>query len=187
MDVSWLARRIQTAPALCRDRLTLVTAQLDTLLDSVHRIGTALRPTVLDDLGLAAAIEHQLQDVQQRMGLAYTLTLPAQEVVIEPACATSLFRIFQEAITNVVRHAEASVVAVRLAQEPDGVRLEVRDNGKGIAPAQRTDHHALGLLSMRERAELWGGTVTIEGQPGVGTTVTVHLPYSPMQRRRAST
>jgi PAS domain S-box-containing protein len=177
MDIAWLAKHLVTAPTSCQDHLTRMTAHVDTLLDTVRRLGMALRPNMLDELGLVAAMEYQLQDARRRTGLAYVLTLPSEEIVMEPACATALFRIFQEALTNVIRHAEASTVTILVTQQPDGLLLEVVDDGKGIAVEQIAYSDSLGLLGMRERAELWGGTVTIQGQPGAGTTVTVHMPY----------
>ena len=181
IDVSWLARHMAAAPTPWQDRLTMITAQLEGLVDTVRRIGLAIRPSILDDLGLTAAIEYQLQDMQRRTGIAYTLTLPTEEVGLEPARVTALFRIFQEALTNVIRHAEASTVTVRVTMQPDALCLEVIDNGKSITPERLTHRNSLGILNMRERAQLWGGTVTIQGQPGAGTTVTVYMPYGPVR------
>src|SRR5215475_2325390 len=176
LDVSWLAGRALTAPAVWRERLTSIGTTIDALHQTVRRIGTELRPNVLDALGLAAAIEWQLQEIQQRTNLTYTLQKPTQELALEQACATAIFRIFQEAVTNIVRHAEASHIQVRLEQHATAVLLEVADNGKGVSRRRLTDHNSLGILGMRERARLWGGYVTINSTPGVGTTVTVWLP-----------
>jgi signal transduction histidine kinase len=183
MDIAWLAKRLGPAPTSCQDHLTRMTAHVEALLDTVRRIGTALRPNMLDELGLVAAMEYQLQDARRRTGIAYVLTLPQAEIVMEPACATALFRIFQEALTNVIRHAEARTVTVLVTQQPAGLLLEVVDDGKGIVAEQIAHRNSLGLLGMCERAELWGGTVTIQGQPGAGTTVTVHMPYGPVCTR----
>jgi two-component system invasion response regulator UvrY len=176
MDVSWLAGRALTAPAVWRERLTSIAATIDALHQTVHRIGTELRPNVLDTLGLTAAIEWQLQEIQQRTELTYTLHKPTQELALDQARATAVFRIFQEAVTNVVRHAEASHISVRLVQHVNAVLLEVADNGQGIARRQISDRHSLGILGMRERARLWGGYVTINGTPHVGTTVMIWIP-----------
>jgi signal transduction histidine kinase len=154
-----------------------MTTQLDTLFDAIQRIGNALRPHILDHLGLIAAIEWQLQDVRRRTGLRYTLTLPKQEVHLESARATALFRIFQEALTNVLRHAEATRVNVRVAPQTNGIRLSVSDNGKGIRLDQLRDPDTLGLMGMRERAQLLSGKMTIQNRHGEGTTVTVFMPY----------
>jgi PAS domain S-box-containing protein len=176
MDVSWLTGRALTAPMVWRERLTSIAATIDALHQTVRRIGTELRPNVLDTLGLPAAIEWQLQDIEQRTELTYTLQKPTLELTLDQARATAVFRIFQEAVTNIVRHAEASHIAVRLVQHANAVLLEVADNGKGIARRQITDRNSLGLLGMRERVRLWGGYVTINSTPAVGTAVTIWMP-----------
>jgi two-component system invasion response regulator UvrY len=186
MDVVWLSRRAEATPTAWRERLTAMAAALDTLGESMRRIGTELRPNVLDDLGLMAAIEWQLKDVSSRTNLTYSLKTPTEELTIDAARSTAMFRIFQEALTNVVRHAEATSLAVRLLQYPDAWLLEVADNGKGITPEQLTDYTSLGLLGMRERAHLWGGDVIIQGRPGVGTTVTIRIPHEPLSTRGAA-
>ena len=154
-----------------------MNSTIDTLFQAVHHIATRLRPHVLDDLGLIAAISWQTQEMCQRTGLAYTLLLP-QTVTVDPARATALFRIFQEALTNVVRHAEARQVIVHVVQLAGAILLEVTDDGKGFDPACLSDR-SLGLLSMHERARLWEGQVIITGQPGRGTIVTARLPSPP--------
>jgi PAS domain S-box-containing protein len=179
IDAAWLSTRLGAADASCRERLQSMTAQLDALVTSVHRIGTELRPGLLDDLGLTAAIEWQLQEVCKRTGLACESVLPADDLAIDQGQATAMFRIFQESLTNVLRHADADKITVRLTQQPDALLLEVSDNGKGITPRQLRDRRALGLLSMRERAHLWGGHVSIKGESGAGTTVTLRMPHPP--------
>jgi signal transduction histidine kinase len=178
IDTSWLMRRLDKAPRAVQERLKEMGALLETLVNSVRRIGTELRPDVLDDLGLTAAIEWQLQDVHKRTGIDYELSLPSEDIPLDQGRATAMFRIFQEALTNVLRHAEASKAVVRVMQQADALLLEVADDGKGITPEQLTDRTSLGLLSMRERALLWGGELTIQGKAGEGTRVTVRLPYA---------
>jgi two-component system sensor histidine kinase UhpB len=178
IDTSWLMRRLDKAPRAVQERLKEMGALLETLVNSVRRIGTELRPDVLDDLGLTAAIEWQLQDVHKRTGIDYELSLPSEDIPLDQWRATAMFRIFQEALTNVLRHAEASKAVVRVMQQADALLLEVADDGKGITPEQLTDRTSLGLLSMRERALLWGGELTIQGKAGEGTRVTVRLPYA---------
>ena len=176
IDVAWLSHRLAASDASYRQRLSEMAGMLDTLVNTVRRIGTELRPHILDDLGLTAAIEWQLQEVCKRTGMAHQLELPAEEIPLGQAQATAIFRIFQEALTNVLRHAAANKVSVRLVQRPEALLLQVVDNGRGITPEQLTARHSLGLLSMRERAHLWGGEVTIEGKPGLGTIVSVRIP-----------
>jgi signal transduction histidine kinase len=177
IDVSWLSKRLVPGQEELQVRLIAMTEQLDMLFDAVQRIGMALRPPILDHLGLLAAIEWQLQDARRRTGLRYTLTLPRHDVHLEPARVTALFRIFQEAFTNVLRHAEATHVDVHVARRANGVCLKVSDDGKGIPPDRLMDPHASGLLGMRERAQLWDGDVTIRHRRSGGTTVMVFVPY----------
>jgi PAS domain S-box-containing protein len=177
LDLAWLVTRLPNVPEVY-DRLQAMVAQLEALDTTARHIATELRPPLLDDLGLLAAIEWQLQDVSQRTGLAYALLMPHEEITLDPEQATAVFRIFQEALTNVVRHADASEVVVRVHAGPDAIRLEVADDGQGITPEQLDDPAALGLLGMRERAMLWDGEVSVQGKPGVGTTVTLRMPFT---------
>lgn len=179
IDVAWLSTRLGKADIACRQRLQDMRGVLETLVTSVRRIGTELRPDILDDLGLTAAIEWQLQEVCKRTGMAYELTMPADDLVLEQAYVTAIFRILQEALTNVVRHAKARKITVRMVQQPEALVLEVADDGKGITAGQLGDRSSLGLLSMRERAHLWGWDLTIQGRPGKGTVVTLRMPYEP--------
>jgi PAS domain S-box-containing protein len=181
IDVAWLSAHLGGADTSLQERLQGMTRMLDTLVASVRRIGTELRPDILDDLGLTAAIEWQLQEVCKRAGLTYEVNLPADDMVLEQARATAIFRIFQEALTNVLRHAHARKIRVRLVQHPQELLLEVADDGKGIRAGQLYDRGALGLLSMRERAHLWGGDVTIQGKAGKGTVVTLRMPSDPVR------
>ena len=175
LEVAWLANHVDAVPTTQHEGLSTMDTQIDQLITAVRRIGSALRPEVLDDLGLVAAIEWQLQALQKRTDLTCTFAVSPETLDLEPGCATVLFRILQEALTNVVRHAAAKAVSVRLIQEPDSLYLEVRDDGKGISPEQLQDPTSLGLLIMQERAQLWGGEVQIRGKPGVGTTVVARI------------
>jgi signal transduction histidine kinase len=145
-------------------------------LRTVRRIATDLRPGMLDHLGLVAAIEWQAQELAGRAGLDCELLLGDEEIVLDPDLATAIFRIFQETLTNVVRHAEASTVRVELEERPDEVLLVVQDNGKGITTDQVSGHKSLGLIGMQERARSWGGDVTFQATPGQGTTATLRVP-----------
>jgi signal transduction histidine kinase len=182
-DISWLTKQMTTVPRPWKERVAAMAMQIEELKKAVHRLGTELRPTVLDDLGLLPALEWQLQQTRRRTGLRYTLHMPeAEELPLDEAQATAMFRIFQEALTNVVRHAEASHVAVCVTLQPDALLLEVTDNGKGITPEQGVKRTSLGLLGMHERATLWGGDLAIQGRPGEGTTIRVRIPYHGPER-----
>jgi len=176
IDLAWLDRQLPQRRADLTAKVNAMLALVDDTIGTVRRVAAGLRPGLLDDLGLVAAIEWQAQEFATRTGLACELRLGEQEAALARDLATALFRIFQEALTNVARHAAATRVEVALEDRPDALTLIVADNGKGIAPGQTTAAHALGLLGMRERARAWGGDVVIEGVAGQGTTVTVRIP-----------
>jgi PAS domain S-box-containing protein len=161
-----------------RDKAQTIGQTVDETVQTVRAIATQLRPGLLDDLGLAAAIEWQVGDFQKRSGISCSLTLTGEDPPVGRDQATALFRIFQEILTNVARHAQAAKIWVHLEEEHDAIVLEVEDDGVGISQAQLKQHRSLGLLGMRERALAFGGTVEIAGAPGQGTIVTVRMPLS---------
>ena len=163
---------------LIEDKIRSMEEFIDTTIGGVQRIVSELRPAILDDLGLVAAIEWQAQDFQHRTGIACTLEMYEDHLQIDSERATVVFRICQEALTNVARHANATAVKIRLEAQRGSVILEVADNGRGISEEKTVDPQALGLLGMRERAELFGGMVTIAGRREVGTVVTLHVQCS---------
>ena len=171
IDIQQLAKR---EPALA-EPLGGISRAVDNTVDLVRRIATDLRPAILDDLGVTAALEQQLRRLRESTGMQTTLTV-AEEPELDMLTGVTLYRIAKEALANVVRHAEATEVAVGLAIENDSAVLEIRDNGKGMTGEQIESKHALGLLGMRERAELLGGSVTIESEQGGGTCVRATLP-----------
>lgn len=186
MDVAWIGRRLKevadgregSVPALAHivERLESMQAQIESGIGTVRRIATDLRPAVLDDLGLVSALEWQTREYERRSGLTATLDAPRPDLIVEGPLATALFRIFQELLTNIARHAQASRVAVRLEASQATLVLEVRDDGRGIVLAESTSVRSLGLLGIRERATALGGTFVIEGAPGKGTVARVALP-----------
>jgi PAS domain S-box-containing protein len=175
MDLSWIVGRLPASPARLATKTHAMIDVVDQTIATVRRIATQLRPPILDDLGLVAAIEWQAGEVAARTGIHCALDLPA-DVRLDEARATTVFRIFQEAITNVVRHAGANSVQVILRATAEELTLEVRDDGRGITAAQLLDQAALGLLGMRERAEAAGGVLDVFAGPGEGTTVALRLP-----------
>jgi PAS domain S-box-containing protein len=177
LDVSWLSQQLGDRAEPVMQCLQNMGDTIVHLSQTTHRLSTDLRPQVLDDLGLSAAIEWQLQEIHRRTGLTYTVKLPTQEVVLDHARTTAVFRIFQEALTNVIRHAGATHIAVRLVQHSDIVLLEVADDGKGIAPEQLASQaSSLGLLGMHERAQRWGGEVIVQRGEHEGTILSVRIP-----------
>jgi signal transduction histidine kinase len=163
-------------PAEKKHQSESVMKLADETIRSVRRISTELRPAVLDTLGPLAAVEWAAEEFEARTGTRCRLDLPDDDVVIDQDGATALFRIFQETLTNVARHAGATEVNVRLAKENGDLTLEVHDNGKGVNEEQLSAGSSLGILGMRERALLLGGELTITGGPGEGTTVRVRIP-----------
>ena len=131
---------------------------------------------MLDDLGLAAAIEWQIEQFQSRSGLKCHLTNNANEIELDREKATAVFRILQEILTNVLRHAQAANLYVKLVRTKHHFEVEVKDDGRGITESQRMNSRSLGLLGMKERALLVGGDVRVTGKEGAGTTVVVRVP-----------
>ncbi|MGH9433905.1 MAG: PAS domain-containing sensor histidine kinase, partial [Terriglobia bacterium] len=178
LDLSSLAREL---PADKKPRAEAVLTLVDETIQSVRRISTDLRPAILDAVGLVAAIEWAAEEFETRTGIKCRLDLPQNEIVIDGEQATALFRIFQETLTNVARHANATEVSARLTRENNSLTLKIHDNGMGISKDRLSTGSSLGILGMRERTLLLGGELTISGTPGKGTTVRVRIP----QTRRA--
>ena len=152
-----------------------LSRNIDKVIDLVRRIATDLRPAVLDDLGMTAALEQQLRRLRERTGIETSLQVP-HEPELDMLTGMTVYRIVQEALANVLRHAGASRVDVALRTEGGALVLEVSDNGRGITEDQITSARSLGLTGIRERAELLGGTVAIAGSSGTGTRLSVSLP-----------
>jgi PAS domain S-box-containing protein len=159
-----------------RDRIQSLLKIADETIQSVRKISTELRPGILDDLGLVAAVEWAAEEFQARTGVKCRLSLPDFDIAMDPERTTALFRIFQETLTNIMRHANATEVDVRLSKDNGDLSLEIRDNGKGIGEEQLAAGRSLGILGMRERALVFGGELTIRGAPGQGTAVKVRIP-----------
>ena len=176
MDISLLPDRAAKDRNLFLEKLNSMTALIDSTLDRVHAIVTGLRPVVLDEFGLVAAMEWQTSEFQQRSGIICESDVPTKELPLEAERSTAIFRIFQEALTNVLRHAEASKVNVVLRREAQGLKLAVRDNGKGIDEKKIHARSSVGLVGMRERALALGGTMEISSLPEHGTEMIVKVP-----------
>jgi len=181
LDLSWVARRLsipETADTRGRllERIQGTMQQLEVTIQTVRAIATTLRPSVLDELGLAAALDWQTRDFEKRTGIRCEWSMPLVPIPIGPDQATAIFRIYQEILTNVVRHAQASNIRIHLDITPGWLLFEVCDNGRGIPDSTLANQNSLGLLGMRERAAQWGGDVSIMGSEGMGTTVKVRLP-----------
>lgn len=147
-------------------------------LDDVHNLAVQLRPSILDDLGLAAALERFTQDWEERNGIGVDLVVHLGEGRLPEAVEIALYRIIQEALTNVARHAQAKSTSVLVERLKNEVVAVIEDDGQGFDPSQSSNRPALGLLGIRERTELLGGKLTIESTPGVGTSLFIRIPLT---------
>ncbi len=164
------------------DRITSMSQLLDATVHAVRKIISELRPVLLDKLGLTAAIEWQAEEFQSRTGIACDCFITAEDAEFDRDCATAVYRIFQESLTNVIRHAEATRVSVSFGRDDNAFELEIRDDGKGIDGEPFSKAGSFGLIGMRERALLFNGTVAVAGAPGKGTTVTLTIPLAGLKR-----
>jgi signal transduction histidine kinase len=178
-DVAWLRDRATKANKDPDDeKLSAILKNIDAAINSVRRIATELRPAVLDTLGLTAAIEWQASDFQDRTGIRCTLNRMEEDLPISMDAATTVFRVFQESLTNVARHANATEVEIRLERVNSYLLLRIEDNGKGVDDASVSGGRSLGILGMQERVRLLNGNLKIEGTAGRGTVVHVEIPLT---------
>ena len=179
-DLAWLGRRLAEAGlsgrTAVRRKITAMSQRAEAEMQSVRRMAGALRPALLDTLGLVSALQALVRDFQARTRIRCRLELPPAPPTLDVARSTALFRIAQELLTNVARHAQATVVEIRLTASPEAVELRVHDNGRGLPAGAESGPAAFGLLGMRERASGLGGELTLRGVPNQGTTATVRLP-----------
>jgi two-component system, NarL family, sensor histidine kinase UhpB len=177
LDLSLIASQLKNQKPLL-ERTKALSAHIDSTIQTVRRIATELRPGVLDHLGLVAALEWQANDFQNRTGIRCEVQSSLSEPLPDQNVSTTFFRIFQETLTNVIRHAGATEVKVDLNESEGRIIMKVSDNGRGISREQITRAGSLGLLGMKERAALLGGTFKIGPVPGKkGTSVTVSIPH----------
>jgi len=176
MDISWLERKVINSAEnknLLLERLKAMKDLVDDSIVRVRRIATELRPTILDTFGLIAALEWMLQDLEQRSEIKCTLSAKVKDLKFDQQKTLEIFRIIQESLTNVVRHAEASKVNVNVKKRKDGFIFEVIDNGIGITEDSIINSTSLGILGMNERAAQIGGRITFEKAKKNGTIVTL--------------
>ncbi len=178
IDVGWLKEHLTQAPGPVQQKLGSMQLLLDGTVAAARRISADLRPLMLDDLGLVAACDWLAHNFQQRTGMPCELVLGAGELDLPDPYATAVFRVLQESLTNIAKHAEASQVEVTLERDGQAVVLTVRDNGKGFEPGGPRKHGSYGLLGLKERAYLLGGEVRIDSAPGEGTFIEMRLPIT---------
>jgi PAS domain S-box-containing protein len=179
LDISWMKSRLPREHEMMAQCASVIQ-RIDQTLNAVRRIATSLRPSVLDQLGLAAAAEWQGQEFRARTGIEVEMDISTDGSAIPDELGSSAFRILQESLTNVARHANATRVTIRLQQTPDVLRLEVKDNGVGISTQclKSTDTTSLGIIGMRERALACGGELDICPNSAGGTTVSLRVPLT---------
>ena len=175
MDLAWVGSRMPDRPALA-ERVHSAIVRIDGAMNTVRRIATDLRPSVLDDLGLVAAVEWQCREFEETTGIATRLEVDAAGPELAMSCATTVFRILQEGLTNVARHARANRVNVSLGISTEAVTLDVSDDGRGISEAALSSPKSLGLIGIRERAIACGGALVIRGARKQGTTLALTIP-----------
>ena len=178
MDVSWLLKRIKTEDAQEKEKIRAIPELLDHTSKTVRKIATELRPSILDDFGLIEALEWQSGEFEKRSGIKIKFHSEVRDVPIGQRIATSLFRIYQESLTNVARHANATEVLAKISLQDDELVLTISDNGKGFDVTSSGHKKTLGLLGMRERTVMIGGKYEIVSMPGKGTTITVMVPLN---------
>ena len=176
MDSSWLSRRMADSDEAAAKKSRSVVQLADSAIQFIRRTITELRPSILDNLGLVAALRWQAKEFQERTGIVVTVDAAQDDAVADKAQAVVFFRIFQEALTNVLKHAKAKRVTVRLAATANGHFLEVTDDGAGMAEGWALKETSHGILGMQERAREFNGDLVIASAAGQGTTVKVTLP-----------
>ena len=184
MDLAWLARQLLPEQAALVRKTTAMSDMVDGTIQTVRRVASQLRPGMLDDLGLVAALEWQAGEFQTRTGIHCKLALPEKVTTLSRDQATAMFRIFQETLTNIARHSQATKVRIALKEQPESIHLAVHDNGIGITRDQLADPRSLGLIGMRERVKTFGGAVEFKSAPGRGTSVRLRMPLVNMQAEK---
>jgi PAS domain S-box-containing protein len=178
IDLAWLRNRMPGDDPDTAERIASAMELIDQTADATRRIAAELRPGLLDDLGLAAAARWQVREFSTRTGIEGRVLGDEEIPELEPAKATAVFRVLQEALTNVARHAQARTVTVRFQRRDGQLVLSVTDDGQGIQAEETGGATSFGLTGIRERARIWNGTATIRGRPGEGTTVTLAIPVA---------
>ncbi|HEY8388603.1 MAG TPA: sensor histidine kinase, partial [Parasegetibacter sp.] len=177
MDVSWLHRRIaDSTEEGVNERLESLKKLVDEAVHFVRRLAAELRPSVLDDLGLVAALEWHSLEFQKRFNINVSFKADQENLQVPSEVGIGLFRIYQESLTNVARHASAQNVTATLESAPGQVCLSIMDDGKGFDMNSTGNRKTLGLLGMRERAHMIGGQLDIISSPGKGTAVIITVP-----------
>ena len=175
MEASWICGHMDGSPSVLVRKAKSIVENTDKCIQKIKRIASSLRPPVLDDCGIAAAIEWQCREFEKRTGIRCFFINNTEKIALRGDAGINIFRIFQESLTNIARHAEATEVKTSLQVRDGKIILEVRDNGKGIGDDEAAHPGALGILGMKERAGLIGGGIEITRPPAGGTLVRFTL------------
>lgn len=178
LGLSWIVRKATPGQQPVQEKARSLSALVTTMIRSVRRIAVELRPGALDELGLVKTLQAEAQAFEEHTGIRCRFETNLGEAKFDPAGSVAIFRIAQAALTNVARHAHASGAAIALMKKNKHLVLTVNDNGEGITKKSVHDHTSLGIIGMRERALALGGTLTLRGPKGKGTTLTVRIPLS---------
>ena len=178
IQITLVSNKLRDDQQELKDKIISVSNMIDDTVEKVQRITAKLRPDILDELGLIPAIEWQAQEFYNVTGIKCSFTLPNNELFLDSEKSTAIFRIFQEALTNIARHSKAKFISISMQEKAENLILKIKDNGVGIAGEQTKDFKSLGIIGMKERALILGGEVTIEGTPGKGTEVRVEIPLN---------
>ncbi len=178
MDISWLSKKLAMDDEAIRLKTIEMIALIDNTVKTVRRISSDLRPGILDDLGLVAALEWQTSEFEKRTGITSKFTSHLKGPECDKNIATAIFRVYQEALTNVIRHAQATLLESNIEQSKEQILLTIKDNGKGFDIQEVKSKRTLGLLGMHERVLMFGGELKIESKPGQGCTITLKIPVT---------
>ena len=179
LDLSWLDKRVMdTADEKSREKMNDMLALIDTTVKTVRRISSELRPTILDDLGLITAMEWQVKEFEKRAGIKIIFKTNVGEIDLPVNKSTSLYRIFQESLTNIARHSKASKVNASIIKGKGHIIMTIHDNGQGFDPLIIGNKKTLGILGMKERVNILGGEYFIQSEPGKGTEIRIEVPMS---------
>jgi len=178
IQIALVGKKLNDDQQILKDKIDSSLKLIDDSINSIQRIAEKLRPNVLDELGIGPAIDWQAKDFSDRTGIECVCDLPKEEPFLDKEKSTAVFRIFQEALTNIARHANADKVFISLKEYKNNLILEIKDNGKGITVNQINDSRSLGILGMKERAMLFSGRVKIKSSMNSGTSVLVEIPFN---------
>ena len=176
MDISWMKKNSGMTEEMRASQMDVMLGLTDSAIQTVKRIATELRPGILDDLGLVSAIEWQTKEFQNRSGIKCNFEIMVDEFTIEDEISIAVFRIFQESLTNIARHSQATKVEVTIKKAGDFLLVEISDNGVGISKEQINSSKSLGLIGMNERVSVFRGKLTISRKANGGTVVRVYIP-----------